>query len=506
MLRNKEVYEAYKNILDIINALNKYNEKDMEIEFIRILRNTLIKLLILSSEYNMSDIWKEINEVGHLLEGQISLSYYNPLINCLLKCKEHIENILNRKSLIVFSKNNHSFRILQDMLEKEGYNVFLEGENKEILETIKNINPEAIVVEDDEKNNRMTLFNVLEDDGILSNIPIFVIGPDDDKLKIDVLSQGAVDYINQKFSCEELFFKIINISRLRKSCVENNIYDSLTGIYSEKYGKVLAEKEFERVKFQGGKMNVFMLDMDNMSNINKEKGKDVGNKIIKNCVNIFNKHLTNLDFIYRKSGDEFILVLFNEEPADVLQIGQKIQQEVSQLSDIYQIRISFSGGISFLTKDSKSFENIYNEACEKLKKAKRSGKGLIYSNTQNLISHQKNSLLFVDDDKIIMSILTTRYRNKGYEIFSAESGEKALEIFKNNHIDIIITDYYMPNMAGDELIKRIRRINSRVKIIVLSGQKNEEYIKRALDLGADDYVTKPFSPVELDLRIRKFIK
>lgn len=506
MLRNKEVYDAYKNILDIINTLNKRNEKDMDVEFIRILRNTLIKLLVLSSEYNMTNIREEINRISYLLEGEVNLSYYSTLINCLLKCREHIESVLNRKNVIIFSKYNQSFKILQDMLEKEGFNVFLEGENRDILETIKNINPEVIVVEDDEKNNGMTLFKVLEDDGILSNIPIFVIGPDDIQLKIEVLSQGAVDYLSQMFNSGELFFKIKNISKLRKSHVENSIYDPLTGIYSERYGKVLADKEFERIKFQGGEMNVFMLDMDDMSQINKKKGKEIGNEIIKKCVNIFGKYLTNLDFMYRKSGDEFILVLFNGEPADVLQIGQKIQQEILQLSEAYQIKISFSGGISFITKESSSFDDIYSEAYEKLKKAKRSGKSKIYSKAEKLVNHQRNSLLFVDDDKIIMSILTTRYRNKGYEIFSAESGEKALEIFNNNHIDIIITDYYMPNMAGDEFIKRVRRINSRVKIIVLSGQKNEEYIKRALDLGADDYVTKPFSPVELDLRIRKFIK
>ncbi|KZL92148.1 response regulator [Clostridium magnum] len=506
MLRNKEVYDAYKNILDIINTLNKRNEKDMDVEFVRILRNTLIKLLVLSSEYNMTNIREEINRISYLLEVEVNLSYYSTLINCLLKCKNHIESVLNRKNVVIFSKGNQKFKILQDMLEKEGFNVFLEGENKDILETIKNINPEVIVVEDDEKNNGMTLFKVLEDDGILSNIPIFVIGPDDIQLKVEVLSQGAVDYLSHKFNSGELFFKIKNISKLRKSYIENSIYDSLTGIYSERYGKVLADKEFERIKFQGGKMNVFMLDMDDMSQINKKKGKEIGDEIIKNCVNIFSKYLTNLDFMYRKSGDEFILVIFDGEPADVLQIGQKIHQEVLQLSEAYQTKISFSGGISFITKDSSSFDDIYSEAYEKLKKAKRSGKSKIYSKAEKLVNHQRNSLLFVDDDKIIMSILTTRYRNKGYEIFSAESGEKALEIFNNNHIDIIITDYYMPNMAGDEFIKRVRRINSKVKIIVLSGQKNEEYIKRALDLGADDYITKPFSPVELDLRIRKFIK
>jgi len=60
-------------------------------------------------------------------------------------------------------------------------------------------------------------------------------------------------------------------------------------------------------------------------------------------------------------------------------------------------------------------------------------------------------------------------------------------------------------MNGDELIKKIREKDSKIPIIVLSSQKNEDYIKRTLDLGADDYVVKPFSPVELDSRIKKLL-
>lgn len=126
--------------------------------------------------------------------------------------------------------------------------------------------------------------------------------------------------------------------------------------------------------------------------------------------------------------------------------------------------------------------------------------------TEKLTDIKQTSLLIVDDDEIILSLLTTRYRNKGYKVHSLDDPREALKIFKNKHFDIIISDFYTPTMQGDEFISEIRKISRDVKIIILSGQKNEDFIQRSLSLGADDYITKPFSPVELDLRIKRFVR
>lgn len=133
------------------------------------------------------------------------------------------------------------------------------------------------------------------------------------------------------------------------------------------------------------------------------------------------------------------------------------------------------------------------------------GKGKIYTKSDIALNYDKKKLLIIDDEKIILSILSTRYKNKGYEVYSMQDPIEALEFFKKNPIDIIITDFYMPTMQGDELIKEVKKINNDIKIIVLSGQKSEELMEKLWRLEVDDYVAKPFSPVDLDLRIRKLL-
>jgi two-component system, OmpR family, KDP operon response regulator KdpE len=117
----------------------------------------------------------------------------------------------------------------------------------------------------------------------------------------------------------------------------------------------------------------------------------------------------------------------------------------------------------------------------------------------------KANILVVDDEPQITRVLKTSLSSQGYGIRTASDGEEALQMTKEWAPDLIVTDLRMPNMDGLELCRRIRT-ESRIPIIVLS-VKGEEMIKvEALDAGADDYVTKPFSMIELVARIRAALR
>ena len=110
-------------------------------------------------------------------------------------------------------------------------------------------------------------------------------------------------------------------------------------------------------------------------------------------------------------------------------------------------------------------------------------------------------ILVVDDEPQITRVLRTALSTQGYDIRVANDGEMALEIMKDWSPNLIITDLAMPNLNGIELCRRVRSV-SEVPIIVLSVRGQEQHKIEALDAGADDYVTKPFSMNELLARVR----
>jgi len=110
-------------------------------------------------------------------------------------------------------------------------------------------------------------------------------------------------------------------------------------------------------------------------------------------------------------------------------------------------------------------------------------------------------ILVVDDESQITRVLRTSLSSHGYDIRVANDGETALEIMKDWAPDLVITDLAMPNMDGLELCRRLRT-KTQIPIIVLSVRGEERTKVKALDAGADDYVTKPFGMEELLARVR----
>src|SRR5438270_6120592 len=109
---------------------------------------------------------------------------------------------------------------------------------------------------------------------------------------------------------------------------------------------------------------------------------------------------------------------------------------------------------------------------------------------------EKRRILVVDDEQQITRVLRTSLTAQGYDIRVADDGDMALELLKNWTADLVITVLSMPRMNGVELCRQLRR-KSQVPIVVHSVKGEERTKVQALDAGADDYVTKPFSMPEL---------
>jgi two-component system, OmpR family, KDP operon response regulator KdpE len=117
----------------------------------------------------------------------------------------------------------------------------------------------------------------------------------------------------------------------------------------------------------------------------------------------------------------------------------------------------------------------------------------------------KPVVLVVDDEPQILRVMRASLPVRGYEVITASSGEEALTQLRKHVADVVILDLVMPEMSGLEVCRRLREFSS-VPIIVLSAKGSEGDKVAALDLGADDYVTKPFGMDELMARVRAVLR
>lgn len=114
-------------------------------------------------------------------------------------------------------------------------------------------------------------------------------------------------------------------------------------------------------------------------------------------------------------------------------------------------------------------------------------------------------ILIVDDERQITRALRASLQSHGFEVSTAVDGLEALEMFGQVRPDLLVTDLSMPNMDGVELTRAVRKF-SAIPIIVLSVRDQDAHKVLALDSGADDYITKPFSVVELLARVRAHLR
>ena len=116
-----------------------------------------------------------------------------------------------------------------------------------------------------------------------------------------------------------------------------------------------------------------------------------------------------------------------------------------------------------------------------------------------------HNVLIVDDEKMIRDAVSAYFTRMGWRVFEAENGQDALALFEKTPISFVILDLMLPGMSGEDVCREIRK-KSRIPIIMLTAKTQEESILNGLHIGADDYVTKPFSVKQLYARMEAVMR
>ncbi|MEC3875314.1 response regulator transcription factor [Chryseobacterium salviniae] len=114
-------------------------------------------------------------------------------------------------------------------------------------------------------------------------------------------------------------------------------------------------------------------------------------------------------------------------------------------------------------------------------------------------------ILIAEDDELILKTIEHKLLKEGHEVILTRNGKEAIETLKEKDVDLTITDIMMPFASGIEILSAIKSMGKDIPVIMLSSMGQEEVVLNAFDLGASDFIVKPFSPSELMLRVKRFL-
>ncbi|GAA3402674.1 response regulator [Paenibacillus hodogayensis] len=367
------------------------------------------------------------------------------------------------------------------------------------------------------------LFDYLREDPTLKWIPLIVLsarsGVQD---KVRCLTLGANDYVVKPFDYEELAARIFSLLSRVKNFEQLAFRDPLTGVFNRRYFDQQIEQELLRVSRYPAPISIAFLDIDRFKLINDTYGHAIGDLVLQGLAYLLQQQLRTSDFLARFGGEEFVVVMPNTAGDQARSLMETVlqlthRQPVAQYEG-QSYSVTFSCGVAEWSPDTTTEEWVAL-ADEAMYRAKQQGRDrvLLAGGSANAAmrpapdpSLRRKRVLVADDDGILRSILASRLKKLAYEVTEAGNGEEAYQYLTENDVDLCILDGVMPKMSGFDLLKKMKSAPDgrfrHTRVLMLSGKKRDEDIAAALQLGADEYMSKPFSLVELDMRVSQLLE
>ncbi|MGD6857460.1 diguanylate cyclase [Bacillus infantis] len=412
--------------------------------------------------------------------------------------------------------------LLKDALESKGWMVMANTEPEKAVDQFFDMNPDCLII--DVNLPGKSGFHVLEDIQKHSNkkfIPKLMISiMNDRETRIKAYRLGADDFISKPIDLEEFLIRVERHLERKQIFDQSVLIDELTQVYNRRFLKDSLKRYLKELERSNQHFSIAVLDLDHFKQVNDMYGHPAGDRILSEFAQYLKEHVRIGDIVFRYGGEEFILLLPRTNDHDSKEVVSRLLSGFSSRTFIEggeELKMTFSAGVYMVHDPSATVAEAIKTADQALYEAKRNGRARVESANKLIGGHSRKILnvSVIDDDAIIRTMLMKILQSMEFEHISLniqvyEDGQKFLQSArmeqKGEHF--LILDGIMPVMDGTEVLQKVKenRNASRVHVLMLTGRKTEYDIARALKLGADDYVTKPFSITELQARIQRLIQ
>ncbi|HEY8910192.1 MAG TPA: diguanylate cyclase [Desulfosporosinus sp.] len=288
--------------------------------------------------------------------------------------------------ILVVDDNRYNVRLLTDILEDEHYTVVSTDNGGSVLEMVRKLKPEVILLDIMMPGlDGFEVCKLLKSDFDIKHIPVIMVTAKTDGQDLKkALEIGAFDYIKKPIDEVEVIARVqsaIRFKQYQDKLIEMAMKDGLTGLYNHALLIDLFVKELARIPRNGGNISFAMLDIDYFKKVNDTYGHMCGDIVLKEVSNILISSVRSGDIVGRYGGEEFGLVILEATEENALQICDKIRKKIEDFNfniGIESIKITVSIGVFFKQPTAViTASEIIQKADEALYEAKRNGRNRI---------------------------------------------------------------------------------------------------------------------------------
>jgi diguanylate cyclase (GGDEF)-like protein len=412
-------------------------------------------------------------------------------------------------TLIAVDDDPSTLAALRALLEPRGYRIETVEDPALFWERLESVAPELAIVDFDmPRISGIDLCQAVRSDPAWEGLPVLMLTAyRDAELLRRAYVAGVDDFVSKPIIEDELVARIRN--RLgRARAVELGARDELTGLAGRRGALGGLRGASELARQAGEQVAVALLDVDGLEGVNRAAGLYAGDEVLRGIAEVLGERFAD-DVVGRWDGDEFVIAMSGMSVADAT---RRVGAAVQQLSGT-QSGPTVSAGIAFDSPEQPDVERALVVAEEALAEAKAQGGGRVVTSAgTGEAAEDRVDVVIVEDDDSVVDVLRLALDSLGLTSRRLADGAEAVASLAGEspplRSRVILLDWDLPGLDGLSVLRQLAGDGrlAATRVIMLTARTSEDETVQALELGATDFVPKPFSVPVLVERLRRALE
>ncbi len=351
----------------------------------------------------------------------------------------------------------------------------------------------------------------LKENAATATVPVLVLSA---KIgvqpKTECFALGADAYFEKPFEIDTLSVTVSSWLHRSEGALRESRRDALTGLPNRPAFREAFARHASLAQRKGEPLAVAILDLDRFKRVNDTFGHRVGDDVLRRTAAVISRSLRKSDFLARWGGEEFVVLFPNTDVEGAANAMRKslecLQAEEFQPPEGALFHVSFSAGVAAVDSEV-GVDEVVAAADKHLYLAKAGGRCRVVTH-RDQPGEQPQSVLLGVGNSAVAEVIRYRLQRDGFEVEHTRDAPGMITAVRGREFSVAILDANLPGQKDLELVNALRAGHGsrRLAVLLLTTPGEERILSRGFELGVDDYIVEPFSPMELLTRVRSLVR